>query len=232
MNLEELRALFITRSGRFDLVDEDGKDSGANFFIQAGTRVLDRMSQHLKSTATAFGAVEIGAFKHVFTRCRAIKEVWISDTSTRTKLELCSPTEFYQYFNGIKNNLDVGRPAYYTPINLRATDIKAFESLGQFLQYVRPDDDTYNGIVFNPADGNYVIEIIGLFSSRELSCDLDENFWSVNFPDLLIMAALYKLEVFHRNTAGANDWLAGITSELTMIEMDMVEQLDVAEDMR
>ena len=49
MNLGEIRAAFVKRSGRFDLVvagatpSEEGADSGADFYINSGQRFLDRL---------------------------------------------------------------------------------------------------------------------------------------------------------------------------------------------
>lgn len=43
MTLFELRSLFVKWSGRRDLVDEYGYDNGADVFINAGLRMLDRM---------------------------------------------------------------------------------------------------------------------------------------------------------------------------------------------
>jgi hypothetical protein len=228
----QIRKLFAERSGRFDLLNEDDSDSGADFFIQAGTRFLDKSVQHLKSKATSFIAVAANDFYKTFTRCRAIERVWISNTESRTEVELCTPIDFYQAFAGPVSTRAPGRPAYYTPINLRSTDLTAFESLAQFLQYVTTDDEAQTGVVFNVADGDYVLEIEGLFESDELLANYDDNFWSVNYPDLLLMASLYKLEVFNRNTAGANDWLAGITAELIELEKDMITQHCKHKDLR
>lgn len=52
MNLKEIRSLFIKRNGRFDLVVDttDYVDNGANFFIQAGQRILDSILPTRKST--------------------------------------------------------------------------------------------------------------------------------------------------------------------------------------
>ena len=52
MNLGELRRTFIKLSGRYDLVDASGSDAGANFFINAGIRMLNSMTgDNFKSTA-------------------------------------------------------------------------------------------------------------------------------------------------------------------------------------
>lgn len=57
MDLSEVRAKFIQLSGRDDLVNADTTDNGANYFINAGQKFLDRMFGHeetsLEMTADA-----------------------------------------------------------------------------------------------------------------------------------------------------------------------------------
>jgi hypothetical protein len=107
---------------------------------------------------------------------------------------------------------------------LRSTDITVFQSLGTFFNYVKSDDDgTYNGIIFTPkADAAYNIEVVGKFLSAELTDEDGTNYWSVVAPEILLKAALYQLEIFNRNTEGANDWLSALTSEARDLEFDMV----------
>lgn len=71
-------------------------------------------------------------------------------------------------------------------------------------------------------------------AAYELEGDSDECYWSAEHPDLLIFAALQRLEVSYRNTAGANDWLEAVRSDLINLDMELVEEdvadLDVMED--
>lgn len=41
MNLREIRKLFLDMSGRYDLVNEDLSDNGANYYINEGSKWLD-----------------------------------------------------------------------------------------------------------------------------------------------------------------------------------------------
>jgi len=111
MTLFDLRQLFVKWSGRRDLVDEYGYDNGADVFIAAGLRMLDRM---------------------------------VTDDV---------PTD---------NNI--------------------------------PDDEG------------------------------DEVFWTLNHPDIVAKAALQRLEVSYRNTAGANDWMSSIVQDLLALDMDLLEE--------
>lgn len=121
MNLKEIRAAFVKLSGRLDLTNQYGYDNGANFFINSGIRLLNRLTcDHFKTNA------------------------------------------------------------------------------------------------------------------YELSNDTDECYWSTEHPDILIHAALCRLEISYRNTTGANDWLRAINNDLTNLDMEwveeLVEDLDVMED--
>ena len=46
MNLGTIRAKFITLSGRDDLVNNDDSDNGANYFINAAQKYLDKRFGH------------------------------------------------------------------------------------------------------------------------------------------------------------------------------------------
>ena len=79
-------------------------------------------------------------------------------------------------------------------------------------------------IVASPADTDYVIEVSGLFKNVELSNDSDENFWTIEEYDLLIRAALYKLEGVSRGTENAKNWLSAIKADAKEINFDIVEE--------
>ena len=111
MNLKQIRSKFVQLSGRLDLTTSYGKDNGADFFINAGIRLLNRLTcDHFKTNA------------------------------------------------------------------------------------------------------------------YELDGDTDECYWSTEHPDILIHAALHRLEVSYRNTAGANDWLVTVKTDLADLDMDWVEE--------
>jgi hypothetical protein len=44
------------------------------------------------------------------------------------------------------------------------------------------------------------------------------------YPDTLLKAALYEVEVFHRNMEGAKGWLEAMTLDTTQFSMDLAEQ--------
>jgi len=60
--------------------------------------------------------------------------------------------------------------------------------------------------------------------SYEMEGDQDSCFWSELHPDILLHAALQRLEVSYRNTQGANDWLQAIVIDLSELDKEWVEE--------
>jgi len=229
MTLSEIRALFETRSGRSDLVDEDGSDNGADFFIQSGQRTLDRMVETEKSWARSFKTLAAGDYYAIFKGCRAVKEVWLSTSDGRTRLTKVSQTELRKtYDEDAPDEIDQRDSLVYCLISLRTYPSDSKVIIDYLYDHKLEDDATddyeYKGIIFSPPpDVAAQLEVFGLFSSTTLTDDDDESYWSVNHPEILLMAALYHLEVSYRNTEGAKDWMGAINFELMNIEKDWVE---------
>jgi len=231
MNLLEIRQKFREISGRFDLVNGDGSDNGANFYINEGRKYLDRLDETQKSWASHFVFMEESLFSVQFPYCRAIKEVWAGSTTARWQLEKKSLQDITTgYLSGMPSDRESGVPLYFSPIitryvpeNLPASSFEAF--IG-FVDIPAGNVPTYNGIIVNvPTDERLVIEIRGLFYSHELTLDTDSNYWSVVHPLLLIMATMRQIEIVNRNTQGVNDWTTSITDEMKQLGMDLVEEL-------
>lgn len=233
MNLKEVRTALVQRSGRYDLVVDttDYVDNGADFFIDAGCRLLDRLRTVKKSYARYYADVAASDYYKIFTRCRAIQEVWMSNSDGRFevgKIDLNTMKE--NYLNEPIADLDTGQPLYYAPAVLRTvpeqSDVVIVDDIGGTAEEVSSTEHyEYNGILWTPpADETYRLEVYGLFLSHKLSADADENHWSVNEPHLLIMAALYYIEVFNRNMTGAADWMGAIELDTSAIDKDLVEE--------
>jgi len=77
---------------------------------------------------------------------------------------------------------------------------------------------------YPPADGNYTVEIVGLFYSPELSADTDTSFFGTVHPEILLMAANRQLEIDYRNTQGVKDWELAIQTEMLGLGKDLVEE--------
>lgn len=226
MNLAEIRDAFVKRSGRYDLVNEDGTDNGANFFIQCGSRFLDRRSNIRKvQQGTAIYQVDKSGII-ILNDCWFISEIYALEQNNYYKLQEIRTRHSPQFMlRGVQNpRYYLKLPTRYSP-NLEVTpasNVKAPASA--FVGYDLSFEAFSIELLPHPFDST-TIEVIGNFYSTPLIEDTSHNLWSELFPDTLIKAALYQLEIFYRNTEGANDWLTSIQLDLTD-----AEQLEIISD--
>lgn len=231
MNLLQQRTLFRNLSGRFDLVNEDFTDNGADFFINEGRKFLDRLDETQKSWGSCFRFVEIGGFAAHFPYCRAVKEVWAMSSTARWQLEKKDLQKLIEgYLTEMPGERNTGTPLYYAPTITRIipenVEIEDLESFIGWIDVSAGNAHEYNSILLNvPADEKISLEIKGLFYSAELTDDTEENYWSANHPSLLHMAAMRYIEITNRNTQGVKDWENSIAVEMRQLGMDLVEEL-------
>ncbi len=231
MNLLQLRTMFRNLSGRFDLVNEDFSDNGADIYINEGRKFLDRLDETQKSWASCYRLLEVNRFSVSFPYCRAIKEVWAASTSARWQLEKVSLQNLMEgYLTGLPSSRTAGTPLYYSPCITRYSpedatveDIEAF--IG-FVEIPAGNAHEYNSVIVNvPTSEKLTITVNGLFYSMELVEDEDKNYWSEVHPMLLYMSAMRYIEITNRNTQGVNDWTSSIAIEMKQLGMDLVEEL-------
>ena len=231
MNLLQTRKEFRKISGRFDLVNEDGSDNGADFFLNEGRKFLDRLDETQKSWASCFRFVEIGQFSASFPHCRAVKEVWAMSSTARWQLEKKDLQDLITgYMSGLPSSRTNGTPLYYSPCLTRYIPEDALvadiESFVGWVDIPAGGAHEYNAVLINvPTDVRLSLDIKGLYYSMELVNETDTNFWSGAHPMLLIMAGMRTLEIVNRNTQGVKDWEASIKTDVTGLGMDLVEEL-------
>jgi hypothetical protein len=233
MQLSEIREKFVQFSGRYDLINSDDTDNGANFFINSGQRFLDRRIDFKKSSGRFFEQVAAGTWYFKLADCRSLDKVWVTNGEERWELERKSLHWLHSEFPNLISATDQGDPLYWTPAMLRGIDITDITAGGTFFNYALAEaaNEEYTGIVFlPPPDETMTIEIWGKFYSPTLASDSDESYWSVVVPETLIQAGLYRLETFYRNTEGAKDWLLAIDLDLTDIDKDLVHEDNVNVD--
>ncbi len=122
MSLLEVRTQFVKISGRYDLVVNatDYADNGADFYINAGQRWLDRLEDHKKSHSRVFETITSDDWYKLFQSARAIKEVLISNSDgekwqlTKTDFDILRAA-----YAEDPANVDNGDPLYYSPIFIR-----------------------------------------------------------------------------------------------------------------
>lgn len=241
MDYKDIRDEFVKKSGRYDLVNSDWTDNGADFFLNAGQRMLDRRADLEKLEARFYSAITAGSVYVNTTGLLAIFQAWIADSNGRARLERCSLSDIREFYYEPTADLTPGTPAYYAPSIVRpypdtitATALAAFfDTDGVIASSTEAARHYgYSGIFFMPpSDGSYTLEIFGKFGSPVLSATRNgsvwtqtASVWTVQHPDILILAALYRMEVFYRNTEGAKDWLAAMDLDLVDLDKLKVDQ--------
>ena len=255
MTLVSVRQHLVELSGRYDLVVDsiNWANNGADFFIQAGQRWLDRSGVIPKSDARYYKALAEGAWYDLIPNCRNIKEVWISNSDGNkwklTKRELGDMLYFSANDASIVNpsfiprevrgdnilkdpgQLTNGSPINYVPVVVRTSpEVVGTVTIDRFgpVTYTDATQDHYNvdGIVFlPPARAGHVIEVTGQFHQPKLVADQDKNFWTEQEEFILVLAACRAIEVTMRNQQGVADWESAIRNETMGMEFDLVEEL-------
>lgn len=243
MSLLSIRKKCKSLSGRFDLVNSDNSDNGMDFYINSGCRYLDLTTRHMRSFATYRKDITVGDYKLEFKEARTISKIWIYSGSTNRKLlkEITLSEYKNKYVKELPNN-DQGTPIEYAVgiLRLQPTQEALFTDQADFLSKVSagtaPFTKDYHDIMFGnnqgyisillgpTSDGDYTLTVYGEFYSKTLSNDNDYNFWSENYPELLISATLYSIEAHYRNTAGMSDWINAMKPLKEGLEFDLVEQ--------
>lgn len=231
MNLLEFRQYFRTHSGRYDLVDEAGADTGVGPFINAGQRYLDRLADLPRLVSRRFIDIAQGDRVVTFGLARAILEVWVQGVSSsgdlvRVELEKKGIRELKTLYPGAPETLDQARPIYYALAQTRlTTDDGTSGGMGSFMDVLADGHQTLSGLIFRPpADQGYSLELLGNFYSPTLTLDEDSSYWSEEHPTTLYMATMRQLEAVYRNTEGMRDWDYSIQSELLTLDFDGVAE--------
>ena len=240
MNLLEFRQFFRKHSGRYDLVNSDGSDNGANTIINQAQKYLDRMVDIPTGIGRRFIDITQGQFLVTFEQCRSILEVWCvgvdsnGDTTrepltkyTHQELRGVDPKTLESGYTKVASSIDQARPLYYAPNHMRlVTDSNGRTGgIGGMMDVQAEGHQTFKGIfLMPPSDGSYSIEIVGNFYSRTLTADTDSTFWTAQHEMVLYMATMMQLEIIHRNSAGVNDFKSAVYDALVGIDMDGVAE--------
>ena len=210
MDFADIRAKFIDISGRSDFADRAG--DGSEFFIKAGHRFLERLISSPRVICDDSVNTVASTDNIITDDYRAIKEVWIKDATLGDNpwVKLDNIT-YSEYLNIKSDSSDEGLPKYWTQYTTDQQDQTNTEKLG---------------VILHPTpDAVYSVKILAMCS--EDFNDYSETgvtYWSEMYPELVVLASLYQLEIFYRNTEGAKDWLGAIQLTIKGIDFDNVEQ--------
>ena len=242
MDYKDVRKKFVELSGRYDLVNPDWSDNGADFFLNAGQNYLDRMQNTGKMQAKNVQSIVAGTIQVYVAGLRAVKEVWVgTDDDGLTQLAKATLKYLRTYYEKQLGDIDQATPEWYAPAVFRPfSDVQTTTTLSGYYDIDdlilptagTPVHYTYSGIIIAPPpDETMYISILGLYYSPTLTATVAagvwtqvKSFWTEVFPDMLIKAALLQLETFYRNTEGVKDWKGALIDDVTGMDKDAAEE--------
>ncbi len=230
MNLKEIRTNFRNISGRYDLVKDDLSDNGANFYINEGSKWLDRKVETSKSWGTYPIIKPVGTWYIRFPFARAVKEVWFTTSEGKAQLEKTRLQDLMaQFYTSLPSVWSNGTPEYYAPTITRLIPEiltpATLALLDDYIGVISPISHDYNTVVISkPIDREALFEVTGLFYSKFLELDIDENFWSQVHPLLLIQASILQTYITSGNRPMMKTYGENVIDQLKDIGMDLVEQ--------
>lgn len=228
MSLLEVRKKFVQFSGRYDLVQDTTNwvDSGANWFIQAGQRYLDRMLDVDKHVARFFTTIQAGKHSLQIPLARVIYQVFlVKDSGEAIELCLIQPSEMQRIWSASASERVPTTPRSYTPLVIRIGEQSDFDTIPGLYANVSYEAYEYKGITFGViSDKDYGIDVKGLFYSQPLTADNSQSLWTEVHDDILVQASLMTLERFYRNFDGLKESKASVDDLIRQLDMDAVAQ--------
>ena len=220
--LLEIRTQFVKTTGRYDLVVDTSAylDNGADFYINAGLRALDHKQETPKTRGTSVKNVVANQnFVLMSPGLRAIEDpIWlINSDNVRYPLIKRSRDQVLLYLKGEWSTSDAEQPNYY------AIDLYRNVDTEDPLIY---DDTDIKKILLGPIpDTAYKLEVSGLWKAVALVEESDQNYWTMEHENLVILAAQYAIEIHqHRNITGQNAILVPLVEALQDIDHDTVRE--------
>ena len=226
-NLTELIGLFDATSGRSSLAPTEKA-----YYINQGMRMLDRMGNHEHARGRIVQELAAGQYKlMVPDTFRAVHASWI-ETSSAGKIRM-RKKELSCILSTYPDMTDTscwGTPKWWaleygTVLDVFGGSIDSVEvPINHVDDMIDSRADTRQ-FVFGPPNataGNLVV-MHGIIFTPTLTKVYDTNYWSLLYSDLVIYAAMYVYDSFHRNDAGAQEWMMKIRAEMSEVIKDQTE---------
>jgi hypothetical protein len=225
LDIVGLRNEFRDLSGLPDMANSD-----VDKWINRGIRMLDLATEFAYSYARETVVVPINTWLVKFlSECRVVTDIFAIDaTEGRTRITLIDAKSFRETYPNLSDN-DGSVPKHCILATTRAATadsiVGADTTYDKWVESEQSGVD-YVGMLIGPkTDKEYQIEVFGKFYSPAISDTNVSNWWTINFSDVVIAAALYKLNtIMYRNREGAADYMTDIKSMLTMLDYDSAEK--------
>ena len=227
MSLLEIRQKFVVSYGRYDLVTDETSwvDNGADWFIRAGQRYLDRLIETGDARARYFATLLTGRHTLQIPTARVIEKVFRITTKGRFQLPEATTDSMRLLLMELAEDGTTGAPSYYTTRPVRIAKDSNLMALRGDYATVSYNDIGTGGIFFGTiADADYALEIEGLFHSPDLTTDESKSFWTEIHPEILVAASFMSLERFYRNFEGSKEAKAQVDDLIKQLDFDYVAQ--------
>lgn len=232
--LADIREQWVKDSGRYDRLNADGTDNGANSVINRAIRFLEMRLEEGGPLDARYIEANVSAgvwFVKAPSDIKVLKEAWAATSSDGVRWKLCPVTmqeyrEMFPTMVGLSN----GTPSVWTPAKGRLSDGNRATEFTGAADY----EDTFRGVDFDggyqgiligcPPEEELTVSMWGKFYSATLVADTDTNWWLLQQPQLVMQAASFIEEVALRNRSGQQDWMGVIDMMLEPIRFDAYEE--------
>ncbi len=227
MPLLDVRQKFIESTGRYDLVTDitSWADNGADWFIRAGQRYLDRELEIGRHKARYFTKLLPNHHSIHIPYARVIEKVYRLEVDSRTRLEEATIGTLIEWFDEDTEELILGAPQCYAPLLTKIAPDSDLSYVSGVFANASYESDAHAGLFFGvKADTTYGIEVEGLFYSPSLTLDTDKSYWTEEHPEILVASAFLSLERFYRNFEGVKECKAVVDDLVRQLNFDAVAQ--------
>lgn len=200
MDINTIRSTVMEMTGRYDkgtLVGGVWTDTGLDMYINEAIHFLDTLSTAPKETT-----------RTTVTLASAASSVTVADLLVIRSLRCRSSYERELYIH------------YIAPM-----DINYESAVGLPVNFTRLNPTTTTLTFDRTSDQAYVLDIVYDKRTPDISSTVLTNFYTINYPMMLIYATCMLVESTYRNTQAVNDWerllntlIAGYQSKLAYDE--------------
>lgn len=234
MNLRNVRELFREMSGRYDLVNDDLSDHGADEYINEAVRWLDRKTDVNRSWGTQPYWVPQGTWIMQFPTARAVRTVRINDEPVC----VIPPSSILSEINRLQGRLPVAFPCSCAIVASRKINLldeenndkpipaESFRKIFTAMEILPDTQDEVNTVIFNGSTpvADAMITLTGTFYQPKLIEDDDENYWTRNYHMLLINAVIRQVHVTTGNKALLDIMNAALDADIVTFGLDIVDE--------
>jgi len=233
--LLEVRTELIDISGRYDLVVNTAAyaDDGADVYINKGQRLLEQLVPTWNNLSRRIVALAIDdEYIEMESTVRSIDEVVLVKVSDSVRLPL-TELPYDEIYNSRSDSTTSGTPKYWArnisrpaPEQESGFNPTAFSGASDMMSTEADFVDKIRLLLSVPVSVAYSAHVFGMFYSNDLAVDADTSYWTSVHPHILVMAALYQMEVHYRNVEDAQEMLRELRLQLREVDKDNV-QLDM-----